>query len=188
MQLGPYALGRHAFFYPDGQIITVPAAGTGSVAGASSRTNKPDPTDPLYIDTGAIDDWTDDFKSNGDEKIYRAAPGRRVLYNIVEKGADGMYKWTTQEIIAYAVATMYRTSQALTSAGGQFNPNSATPKTGWLHFELYDQNNNFFGSVDQYGLLRIVGGWETKEGGIIKPQWELNCFYSTLNTGLLNNS
>ena len=78
IQLGSYALGRHGFFYPDGSIITIPAAGTGSVAGASSRTNKPDPTDPLYIDLGACDDWQDDIKSSGDEKIWKPSPGRRT--------------------------------------------------------------------------------------------------------------
>lgn len=188
MQLGSYAPGRHCFFFQDGQNITVPAAGTGSVNGAATRTNKPDPTDPLYVDLGAIDDWTDDVKSNGDVKVYRSVPGQRALYDVIEKGADGMSKFTTQELMAYAVSVFYRTTQLLTAAGGQFNPNSAASVRGWFHTELYDQYNNFFASVDQYGKLRITGGWGTKEGEIVKPQWELTWLYSTLNTGLLNNA
>jgi hypothetical protein len=185
--LGSYALGRHVYFYPDGQIITIPAAGTGSTAAASSRTNKPDPTDPLYMDLGAIDDWSDEFKTMGDEKVYKPSPGRRQLYTIIEKGAEGMVKVTTQEIQALTWEIFYRTSQVLTQNAGmqQFNPLSAPPKTGWMHTELYDQSNNFATSMDLYSMLRITGGIASKEGGIVKPVWEFNVLYSTLNTGVV---
>jgi hypothetical protein len=185
IQLGSYALGRHGFFYPDGSIITIPAAGTGSVAGASSRTNKPDPTDPLYIDLGACDDWQDDIKSSGDEKIWKPSPGRRQLYQVIEKGAEATIKMTTEEMQAFAAQVYYRTSQKLTQIGGnqQFNPLSAPPMNGWFHQECYDQYNAFAFSYDVYSLIRITGGMASKEGGIIKPQWEINVLFSTLNTG-----
>jgi hypothetical protein len=182
LNLSSYALGKHSYFYRDGDVITIPA--TGSATGASSRTNKPDATDPLYIDLGAIDDWSDEFKSNGDEKIYKPSPGRRQLYDIIEKGADGMLKFTTEEVGAFALECFFRTSQKLTSAGGQFNPLSAPPRKGWFHTELYDQNNAFFLSLDLYGMIRITGGVASKEGGIVKPNWEFNVLYSTLNTGV----
>ena len=184
--LGAYALGRHSFFYRDGDVITIPAAGTGSTAAASSRTNKADPTDPLFIDIGAIADWSEDIKSLGDEKVWVPAPGRLQLKTIVEKGAEAMFKFTTEEIQAFAFEVFYRSSAKLTSAGGQFNPMSAPPRTGWLHTELYDQSNAFAGSLDVYGMLRITGGWASKEGGIVKPNWEFNVLYSTLNSGFLN--
>ena len=184
--LGSYALGKHVFFYRDGDVITTPAAG--SAAGASSRTNKPDATDPLFIDLGAIADWSDEIKSLGDEKIMVPSPGRMQLKDIIEKGAEATFKLTTEEIQALAFEVFYRTSAKLTSAGGQFNPLSAPPRKGWLHVELYDQNNAFVMSLDVYGLLRITGGMASKEGAVVKPAWEFNVLYSTLNTGLINNA
>lgn len=183
---GSYAGGKHAWFFRDGDTITIPASG--SSAGVSSRTNKPDPTDPLYLDVGAIADWTDDFKTMGDEKIYKPSPGRMQLYGIVEKGGEGMFKFTTEEITALSMEIFFRTSQKLTSAGGVYNPLSAPPRTGWLHREIYDQNNNFLLNLDVYVMLRITGGVASKEGSVIKPNWEANILYSTLNVGLLNNS
>jgi hypothetical protein len=183
-----YALGHHGFFYLDGSVITIPAAGTGSVAGASSRTNKPDPTDPLYVDVGAIADWSDDIKSMGDEKVYKPAPGRMMHYDTIEKGAEYTKKFTTQELLPLAVQAMYRTQQNLAAAGGAFNPLSAPPLRGWFHTELYDQSNLFIMNLDLYGVLRVTGGWSSKEGGLVKPQWELNVLFSTLNVGLLTNS
>ncbi|HEX9046097.1 MAG TPA: hypothetical protein VF988_03645, partial [Verrucomicrobiae bacterium] len=138
-----YALGRHCYFFRAGDNITVPAAGTGSIAGPAASNNKPDPTDPLYTDLGKIADWTTDNKSMGDEKIYAPSPGRMQLVKIVEKGSEQVEKFTTEELIALSVEIMYKTSQKLTSAGGTFNPNSAPPREGWLHTELYDGANNF---------------------------------------------
>ena len=183
-----YAVGKHAFFFRDGDTITIPAAGTGSSAGASGRNNKPDPTDPKYNDLGAIADWEHMIKTMGDEKILKPSPGLMQLYNIVEKGAEGMIKFTLEEISALSLELMYRTSQKLTSAGGVYNPISAPPRTGWLHTELYDQNNNFFANLDVYGMLRMTGGFSSKEGSILKPNLEFNIFWNTLNVGLVNNN
>ena len=71
------------------------------------------------------------------------------------------------------------------SIGGtqQFNPLSAIPMNGWFHQECYDQANNFAFSFDTYSLIRITGGMASKEGGLVKPQFEINMLYSTLNTG-----
>jgi hypothetical protein len=187
LPIGSYAVGKHGFFFRDGDTITIPASG--SSAGASSRTNKPDPTDPLYLDVGAIADWDDSgFKSMGDEKIYKPMPGRMQLYDIIEKGAEGMFKFTTEDISALAMEVFFRTSQKLTSAGGVYNPLSAPPRKGWFHMEHYDQNNAFMLNLDVYVMLRIVGGMASKEGSVIKPQWEANVLYSSFNVGLINNS
>ena len=134
---------------------------------------------------GACDDWSDDIKTMGDEKIYKPSPGRRQLYDVIEKGAEGTVKITTQEVQAFALEVFYRTTQKLTQTGGnqQFNPMSAPSRKGWLHQECYDQSNNFAFSMDLYVLLRITGGMASKEGGILKPQWEGMLLYSTLNTG-----
>ena len=78
--------------------------------------------------------------------------------------------------------------QGAVPAGGVFTPLSAPPKYGWLHTELYDNNNNFAWSLDLFVLLRITGGMASKEGAILRPQFEANILYSTQNVGLLNNA
>ena len=180
------ALGKHVYFFRQGDNITVPAAGC--AAGAATRTNKPDATDPNYLSLQVVDDWTWDVKSMGDEKIWAPSPGRLQLYDLQEKGAEAMLKFSTPILQALGVEIFYRTSAELTAAGGVFTPLSAPPKYGWLHTELYDNNNNFAWSLDLFVLLRITGGMASKEGAILRPQFEANILYSTQNVGLLNNA
>ena len=178
-------LGKHAFFFRDGDLITIPA--TGSAAGVSGRNNKPDATDPNYNDLDVVEDWSWDNKSMGDEKVNAPSPGRMQAYDLVEKGSELMLKWTSPILQGIAIEIFLRTSQKLTSAGGIFNPNTAPPRKGWIHTELYDNNNNFAMNLDVYGVLRITGGIASKEGTILRPQYEFNVLYSTQAVGLLNN-
>jgi hypothetical protein len=127
-------------------------------------------------------------KTMGDETVYAPSPGRMQRVKIIEKGSSLDFKFTSQYIQALNYELMYKTSQKLTSAGGTFNPNSAPPREGWIHTELYDETNAFVSNLDVYGLLRITGGWTSKEGSIVKPQFEFNVYYSTLNVGLLANT
>ena len=180
------ALGRHVYFFREGDAITIPAVGC--AAGAATRTNKPDATDPAYIDLQVVDDWQDEIKSMGDEKIWAPSPGRLQLYDIQETGAEGMFKFSTPVLQGLGVEIFYRNSVALTSAGGTFVPMSGPPRKGWIHTELYDNNNNLGWSLDVYVLLRITGGIASKEGAILRPQFEANVLYSAQNIGLLNNS
>ena len=180
------ALGKHAYFFREGDNITVPAAG--NAAGAASRTNRPDATDPLYNNLNVIDDWTWTNKTMGDEKVYAPSPGLMQLYDIIEKGAELGLEFSTPVLQGIAVEIFMRTSAELTSAGGVFNPNSAKPRKGWLHCELYDNDNTFSVSLDVYGLLRITDGVKSKEGSILRPKFEFAVLYSTQNVGLINNS
>ena len=180
------ALGKHVFFFRVGDIFTVPAAGC--AAGAATRNNKPDATDPAYIDLQVVNDWNWDIKSMGDEKIVAPSPGRLQLYDIQEKGAEAMIKFSTPILQGLIVELFYRNSTALTSAGGTFVPMSGPPRKGWIHTELYDNNNNLAWTLDVYVLLRVTGGMESKDGAILRPQFEANILYSNQNIGLLNNS
>ena len=186
------ALGKQAFFFREGDNITIPAAG--SNAGAASRTNRPDATDPLYQQLQTVDDWEWDIKTMGDEKVYAPSPGRMQLFDIVEKGAEAMVKFSTNQIQGLSVEVFYRTYSAagggnkITSAGGVFVPLACKPQRGWLHTELYDNDNNFALSLDVYGLLRITGGIASKEGAILRPKFEFNMLYSALAAALANNS
>ncbi len=180
----------HVFFFRDGDNITVPAAG-GNVAGASSRNNRPDATDPLYIDLGAIADWDDSGIKATYDKIMGpnpAAPGTLMTISKVKKSIEGNLKFTTEEIAALAFEILYQVSAELSSAGGAFTPLSAPAKQGWLHREFYDQNNNLIHTMDTYVHLQISGGFLSKEGAAIKPQWEAEILGALQNTGLLNNS
>ena len=186
------ALGNQAFFFREGDNITVPTAG--SNAGAASRTNRPDATDPLYNQLQTVDDWDWDVKSMGDEKVYAPSPGRMQRIDIIEKGAEADIKFATNQIQGLAVELFYRTYSAagggnkITSAGGVFVPLNCKPQRGWLHTELYDNDNTFAWSLDVFGLLRITGGIASKEGSILRPKFEFAVLYSPLAAGLVNNS
>jgi hypothetical protein len=186
------ALGNNIYFYRQGDVITVPAAG--SAAGAATRNNKPDATDPLYNSLDVVNDWEWDIKSMGDEKVYAPSPGRMQLYDLIEKGAEAMLKFSTPILQGLAVEIFYRTYSAaaggnkITGAGGVFNPLTAPPQYGWIHTELYDNNNVFSQSLDVYGVLRITGGFASKDGSIVQPKFEFNVLYSPQAVGLANNS
>lgn len=180
--LASYALGKHAFFFREGDPFTVPSAGT---CGVSS---KPDATDPAFIDFGPIVDWDHDFKPGKTEEVWGPQPGRLQLSDEVDIKVKMMLKFTVEQVSALPLEIFYRTTQKLTSAGGQFNPNSAQTRRGWLHIELYDQNDEFALSLDAWGRMRVTGGVAGKDGGLMKPTLEHTVYYSTLNTGLLNNS
>lgn len=180
--IGSYALGRHCFFFREGDAYTVPAAGVCAV------NSKPDATDPAYNDFGAIVDWAESFKVGKTEEVWAPSPGRLQLLDEIDTKTKQMLTFTTEQVSALALEIFYRTSTELTSAGGQFNPNTAQPRRGWLHTELYDEYDNFFSSLDLWGRMRCTGGVEGKDGGLMKPNFEFTVYYSSLATGLINNS
>ena len=186
------ALGKNAYFFRQGDNITIPAVG--NAAGAATRYNRPDATDPLYNQLLLVDDWEWDIKTMGDEKVLAPSPGRMQRMDLIEKGAEADIKFSTNQIQGLAVELFYRTYSAagggskITSAGGTFNPLAAPPQYGWLHTELYDNNNQLGWSLDVYGILRITGGMASKEGAILRPKFEFNVLYSPQAVGLVNNS
>ncbi|HEX3855965.1 MAG TPA: hypothetical protein VHY30_01570 [Verrucomicrobiae bacterium] len=180
MQLNTVAPGQHAWFFRAGDAITVAAAG-GSVNGAATNSNKPDPSDPLYIWLGQMNDWEDDIKGS-DIEIWGPSPGRMQLTNIIENKVKAMSKFTTQQMGALAAEIFYRNQAEMTSATAQFNKLSGTARQGWLHMQRYDQNNAVWLTEDQWCILRITGGVKSKEGAIIEPTWEAITLYSLLNS------
>lgn len=184
--LGSYALGKHAYFFREGDAITVPA--TGSAAGAATSSNQPAASDPAYINLGPILSWEDDFKSGKTEEVWGPSPGKLQLLDEIDLKVMQKAKFDTEQVTALALEVFYRTSTKLTTASVQFNPNNAPTRRGWLHTELYDQNNNFFGAMDLWGRIRVTGGVLGKDGGLMKPTFEMTVYFSALNVAVLANS
>lgn len=178
--LGTFALGKHAWFCREGDAFLLPAAG---VAGSES---KPDPNDASFIDLGAIESWEDDVKDGNDQEVWQPSPGRLVLKDVLETKTKYTVKFTTGQLSAFALEAFYRASQKLTSASGQFNPLSARARKGWLHSQLYDQNDNEVMSLDLWGRIMVSGGMKSADGAIVKPEFELLVLYSSLNTTGIN--
>jgi hypothetical protein len=177
MTLAAMMLGTHAFFFRDGTAYTVPGAGT------AARESKPGATDPAWIDMGVVAESSDSLEDTEIE-IYKPAPGRLRLYDVLSTKDKLTVKFTTEEFGPFSVEALYRTL-ALTSASTQFNPLEGIPKKGWLKLQRYDQDDNLRVVLDLFVRLKIAG--EVSMGGadLVKPQFECMVLHSTLNTGTL---
>jgi hypothetical protein len=184
MQTKTFAPGQQAWFFRNGDAITIPAAG-GSVAGPASISNKPNPLDPNYIPLGSINDWEDDLKGT-DVEIWGPAPGRQQLIGLHETKVKSSRKFTAQQMSAIAAELFYRPLTLLTPASAQFNSLTGTKREGWLHVQRYDNDNNLWMTEDTWGVLRVTGGIKSKEGAIIEPTFEQIVYYSLLNSSGIN--
>ncbi len=177
--LGVYALGKHGWFFREGDAYTEPSAGT------CAAESKPDAEDPAYIDIGAIEDWEDDVSGGQDVEVWRPSPGRLVLKDVLEIKPKFTAKFTTGEMGPLAVESFYRTSQKLDGSSVQFNPLSGRLRKGWFHSQLYSQDDVLISSMDLWGRLKCTGGIKSSDGSLVKPTWELLVLYSSLNTASL---
>ena len=175
--LGVYSLGKHVWFVRDGDAFTQPAPGV------TSRLALPDAADAAWIDLGVIESWEDDYSGGQDLEVWRPSPGHLELYESREIKAKLTHKFTTGEVGPLAHEVFYRAAQKLTEASAQFNPGSGTLRSGWLHQQLYDaQTDALVSSYDVYGRIKITGGMDSKDGSIVKPNWEFLKLYSPYNT------
>lgn len=177
LALASYILGSHAFFFREGDPYTVPAAGT------AGRNAKPGATDPAWIDLGVIEEASDSLESTEIE-IYAPTPGRLRLYDSIETKDKLTLKFTTSELSAFAIETLYRTL-ALTSASAQFNPLEGKPKKGWLKCQRYDQTDAQRIVLDTFVRLKVAGDVNMGGGELVKVPFEAVVLHSTLNTGTL---
>lgn len=170
-------LGTHAFFFRDGDAFTVPTAGT------AGRESKPGATDAGWVDMGVISESSDSLDST-EVEIYKPAPGRLRLYDVLSTKDKLTVKFTTDEFGPLSVEALYRTLK-LTSASTQFNPLEGIPKKGWLKLQRYDQDDNQRMVLDLFVRLKISGDVSMGGADLVKPQFEALVLHSTLNTGTL---
>jgi hypothetical protein len=171
-----YQFSMIAFFMRRGDAFTLPAPGV------ADRESKPDGADPGYIDIGTIEKW--EPKTSGtDQDVWVPTPGVLQLLDIRETKSRLTLSFTTGQVGPLAIETVFRALQNLDETSTQFNPGAGGLRRGWLHFDCYDQDTNEFRmNMDIWGRLKITGGMQAGDGTIIKPDWEFERMYSSLNT------
>jgi hypothetical protein len=173
---GSYVFGQHAFFFRDGDAYTVPGAGT------ASRTAKPGETDPAWMNLGIVEEASDGLEDTEIE-IFAPTPGRLRLYDVINTKDKLNLKFTTSELSAVAVETLYRTL-SLSPSSTQFNPLEGKTKKGWLKIQRYDQGDAQRIVMDLFCRLKVTGD-TPMHGDLVKVTWEAAVLHSTLNTATL---
>ena len=179
MLLASYIIGTHLWFFRDGDAFAVPEAG---VCGVESKPGIAPDFDAGWIDLGAVESF-EPTVSQEDYKLWKPAPGRLVLKDLLENKQEMTLKFTTNDVGPLVIETMFRSSQKLGGAQVQFNPISAIARRGWLHCEFYDQDNASWMDLDLFVRLRSASKFLSEP---VKPEWEAFLLYSSLNTGVIS--
>jgi hypothetical protein len=143
--------------------------------------SKPDPTDPLFMDLGAIE-AVDPTVGQTDTELFKPAPGRLVLKDVKESKQKFSMKVTTNEVSSLAFETAFRTSEKLSGANRQFHQLGAVSRYGWIHIQAYDDTDTLILTLDQWCKIRTTMKFAMEA---VKPEWEIIGLYSPLNVGLL---
>ncbi len=173
------ALGAHLFFFREGDAFTLPAPGTCAVDA------KPDANDAAWISLGTIESFEDSIADEDEKKIWQPAPGHLVIKDVITTKQGMEFKFTANELTAFAVESFYRTSQKLTAASDQFNPLSGVPRKGWLKMQRYDHEDQLRLVMDVWVRLKVTGGMKGGNGEIVMPEFTAYLLYSALNTAAL---
>ena len=182
----PRIIGNHVFFFRDGGIITVPAA-DGSAAGASTPTNKPDATDPLYVELAKIEKLVG--KHQKDEKIvWTPSPAILVPVDVLINKRQITLDFDSGDLSALSFELLFGFTPTNIGVGGtgQYNQNTENAVKGWLHVEQYGQDSNVtpVNVVDQYSYLSLSGDL-TFDDNIVKTGFSAMLLTSPKNTGKL---
>jgi hypothetical protein len=181
MNTAPRSLGSHAKFFRDGSAFTVPNPG-----GTTSRTAKPDITDPAWIDFGEINNLAITPSSNVDE-IYAPSPGVLELYDVIENKRKLEFKFDAEELSFLSFELAFK-CKPLTVAGGNYNPGAGKIIKGWIHVEQYDQNadddSDPVNVFDCYVFLKMDGDLKADENHV-KTSILATKLQSNLNVGSL---
>jgi hypothetical protein len=178
MNLATALIGSHLWFFREGDAFTQPAPG---VSAQEAKPGISPNFDAGWIDLGAVES-VDPTVNQEEHKLYRPSPGRLVLKDLIETKQELSLKVMTNDVGPLAIEAFFRTSQKLGGGQVQFNPLSAVSRKGWAHFQMYDQGDNIWLSLDLWVRLRTA---MKLDGTPTKPEFDLFMLYSSLNTGAI---
>ncbi len=177
-------IGSKSLFFLEAAAVSVPAAGTGSIAGPASASNKPDVTDPLYIDIGPVK-WNSAQSGKTEKYMSPAGGGAYVVEDEIPLSRGKTLKGKLEKMTNLFVALRDSATIPSSGVGGVYNPLSAAPNVrGWLHIEERDQNNVLINTVEMWVSLRASGDTNMDDKASETPV-EAEVLYSTLNVGNL---
>jgi len=171
-------------FCRQGDAATVAGIGPGGALNVPFNcdvNSKPDPSDPIFVDLGAIE-TVDPTVAQTDTELFKPAPGRLVLKDVKESKQKLTLKVTTNEVSSLAFETAFRTSEKLSGVNRQFHQLGAVSRYGWIHIQAYDDFDQLILTLDQWCKLRTTMKFAMEA---VTPEWEILGLYSALNVGLL---
>src|SRR4051812_10057334 len=100
--LKSYALGSHAYFYPEGAAFTSPGAGVAAIDAL------PDADEETWADRfcGDTEDWNDK-KNVESEDVFKPNPGVLVRKDIITFFQSLDFEFTTNSLKRIAMQIMY---------------------------------------------------------------------------------
>ncbi len=185
MNIARKVIGTKNLFFREGAAVSVPAAGTGSVAGPASATNKPDVTDPLYQNIGPVKFTVS--QTGKTEDYMSPSPGAYTLEDEIPLSRGQTLKGKLEKVSNLSMALRDSASAIpSTGVGGVYNPLSSAPNIrGWLHIEEYDQNDVLVNTIERWVSMRASGDTNLDDKASETPI-EAKVLQSTLNVGNLS--
>lgn len=180
-----YILGANAVFFREGDTFTKDIANQTVTATAASAAARPGTEDAGWIDLGIIED-ADVTSEATDVERWGCKPGKLHLLDVVEVKSKLKVKLTTNEAGALAAEHLFRTSAELGGATDDFIPLSGGTKRGWLQVQMYDETNTLRVMFVGWVRLKVTGGLKAGGSDFVKPTWEADLLYSTLNAGTIS--
>lgn len=175
--LNAYALGSHAYFYPEGAAFTSPGAGSAAIDALPDADEATWP-DKFIGDTEAFEDT----KNIEETEVRKPRPGALVTKDIITIFQSLEFKMTTNSLRRLAFQIMYGSAVDITEANGTFVPLAATPPKGWLKLQRYTHENELVFAADLWVRAKVTGGMKGGNGEIIKPEFTFRLLDSDLNT------
>ena len=183
------AIGRHAFFFPEGRATTMDNASGGVTSGDLAAVDKlPHPDDNGWIYSGVIEAWEDAIAEEESKTLWRPSPGHLVRDDIVTTKQALDFKLTTNQMSAFSAGLFYRAADVLGDADFQFVPLASVPKRFWMMFMDYSHEDVLILSGNVWGFTRVTGGQRGGNGEIVMPELTQQMLYSALNTMALGSA
>ena len=180
MQAGSRATIVHAWYFREGDAITVPVAG---VCAVDVKPGIDPDFDPNWIFLGDAEDYEPSVAQE-EEKVWKGKPGHLVKKDHLENKLERTLKVTTNDLNNIAMELFNRTIQKLGGATLAYQSLSSLSKKGWVHLQEYDQDDHLINAEDVWARVRCASR-KGPQGKVVKPEFEILQLDSDLNTGLI---
>lgn len=165
MDTAPLIVGNHLRLFPSGATFTLPSSGgtagreslpgilankiANDIAGTADTTS-----DTGWINPGVVDSLKVEH-STEEKKIYKPAPGAKVLYDV--KDTKHELGWTASIVdgSALMLGLLFGAGTLLGRTSTTYKLLEGKTAKAWCHFEQYDDENQLFNTVNTFCKLTV---------------------------------
>ncbi|EIQ01631.1 hypothetical protein OpiT1DRAFT_00203 [Opitutaceae bacterium TAV1] len=184
MKLRTEIIGGHAFYFPEGRAIAVPAPADPQNPVLCDRHNKPDAADPGWFNIGNIN--IKFSRTQEEHEVWAPSPGRQLLEDVIsyKRGIDYTIHCKNQSNLLWQIFLGTDTLPDSPQPGGQFNPLEGADAYGWLKIQCYGRNDQRIMTLDSWVYLKPGGDLDPGDGPA-ECDLVARLLHSPLNTGVL---